>query len=137
MFCEHYFLPQVKNTWSIKRYFHTFFFSRLFCFSFNKVAFKRFPCVEWSFETSFWKKLARKNVKKSWKIISNLCILHWGFCIINYYEQKNNYKWPKWNSENKTYTLYLIQKQLSANTLQNKCSLKLCKIHMKNSLSKN
>ena len=120
-----------------KEIFPYIFFPRLFCFSFNKVVFKSFPYVEWSFETSFWKKVAKKNVKKSWKIISNLCIPHWGFCIINYYEQKINYMWPKSTSEKKTYTLYLIQKQLSANTLQNKCSLKLCKIHMKNNLSKN
>ena len=31
--------------------------------------FKRFPCVKWSFEASFWKKVAKKNVNKYWKII--------------------------------------------------------------------
>ena len=32
MFCEHYFLPQVKKIGSINRYFHTFPFQDWFVF---------------------------------------------------------------------------------------------------------
>ena len=32
MFCEHYFLPRVKNIGSIKIYFHTFPFQDCFVF---------------------------------------------------------------------------------------------------------
>ena len=32
MFCEHYFVPQVKKIGSIKRYFHTFTFQDRFVF---------------------------------------------------------------------------------------------------------
>ena len=32
MFCEYYFLPQVKNIGSIKTYFHTFPFQDCFVF---------------------------------------------------------------------------------------------------------
>ena len=55
MFCEHYFMSQLKNIGSIEIFPHISF-SRLLCFSFNKVVFKRFPCVRWSFEACFWKK---------------------------------------------------------------------------------
>ena len=55
MFCENYFMSQLKNIGSIEIFPHISF-SRLLCFSFNKVVFKRFPCVRWSFEACFWKK---------------------------------------------------------------------------------
>ena len=55
MFCENYFMSQLKNIGSIEIFPHISF-SRLLCFSFNKVVFKRFPCVRWSFEACFWEK---------------------------------------------------------------------------------
>ena len=42
MFCEHYFLPQVKNTRGLKRYFHTFPFQGWFVFYLMTLFFKGF-----------------------------------------------------------------------------------------------
>ena len=67
MFYQHYFLSQVENIGSIKRYFH-----RLLCFSFNNFVFKRFPCAELSFEVCFWISSKEKceQISKSNLIIS-------------------------------------------------------------------
>ena len=43
IFCEHYFLPQVKNIESIKTYFHTFPFQDCFVFHLIRLVLKGFP----------------------------------------------------------------------------------------------
>ena len=59
-----------EKYWEYKEVFPYIFFSRLLCFSFNKVVFKRFPSDKCSFEACFWKKnVAKKNVLKTQKII--------------------------------------------------------------------
>ena len=61
MFCKHYFLPKVKNTWSIKRYFHTFTFLDCFAFHFITLFLKGFLVLSDLFEAWFWKKKGKKN----------------------------------------------------------------------------
>ena len=56
MFCEHYFLPQVKNTWSIKRYFHTFFFQDCFVFHLIRLLLKGFLVLSDLLKPPFEKK---------------------------------------------------------------------------------
>ena len=58
-----------EKYWQYKEIFPCISFWRLLCFSFNNIAFKKFICVKWSFEASFWKKVAKKNVNKYRKII--------------------------------------------------------------------
>ena len=50
-----------EKYWEYKEIFPHIFFSRLFCFSFNKIAFRRFPCAKWSFEACFWKKSSKED----------------------------------------------------------------------------
>ena len=69
MFCEHYFLPQVKNVGSIKRYFHIFPFENCFVFHLIKLFLKGFLVLRDLLKPAFEKKVAKKNVNKSKKII--------------------------------------------------------------------
>ena len=75
--------------WEYKGIFPFIFFSRLLCFSFNNVDFKKFP---WTlpFAACFWKKKFTNLGKYS----NNQRITHVGFCIINDYKRKVSYTWP-------------------------------------------
>ena len=68
MFCEHYYLPQVKNMGSINRYFHTFPFQDCFVFYLIKFFLEGFLVINDLLKTAFEKK-KEKNVNKSQKII--------------------------------------------------------------------
>ena len=68
MFCEHYFLPQVKNIGSIKRYFHTFSFQDCFVFHVLTLFLKGFLVLIDLLKPTF-EKVAKKILKKSRKII--------------------------------------------------------------------
>ena len=80
--------------WEYKGIFPFIFFSRLLCFSFNKVVFKKFP---WTlpFAACFWK----KKLTNLGKYSNNQRITHVGFCIINDYKRKVNYTWPNMSCE--------------------------------------
>ena len=70
MFCEHYyFLPQVKNIGSIKRYFHTFPFQDCFVFHLITLFLKGFLVLSDLLKPAFEKKVAKKILNKSRKII--------------------------------------------------------------------
>ena len=67
MFCEHYFLAQVKNIGSIKRYLHTFPFQDCFVFHLMKLFLKGFLVLSGLLKPAFKKKWQRKmltNLKK-------------------------------------------------------------------------
>ena len=58
-----------EKYWECKEIFSSISCSRLLCFSFKNIVFERFPCVNWSSEACSWKKVAKKNVNKSQKIM--------------------------------------------------------------------
>ena len=70
MFCEHYFLPEVKNVGSVKRYFHTF----PFCFVFHVIKGFLVLCdlLKPTFEKSSQEKCQQISTKN--QIISTNCI---------------------------------------------------------------
>ena len=68
MFCEHYFLPQVKNIGSIKRYFHTFPFQDCFVFHLITLFLKGFLVLSDLLKPAF-EKSSKENINKSQKII--------------------------------------------------------------------
>ena len=66
MFCEHYFLPQVKNIGSIKIYFHTFPFQGCFVFHILMLFLKGFLVLSDLLKPVF-EKVAKKILNKSQK----------------------------------------------------------------------
>ena len=72
MFCEHYFLPQVKNIGSIKRYFHTFPFQDCFVFHLIALLLKGFLVLSDPLKPAFEKssKENSKQISKKNQIIS-------------------------------------------------------------------
>ena len=76
MLCEHYFLLQVKNIGSIKRYFHAFPFQDCFVFHLITLFLKGLLVLSDLLKPAFEKKQRTP---------------HGDFCIINDYERKINY----------------------------------------------
>ena len=72
-----------EKYWDYKEIFQYISSSRLLCFWFNDLVFKRFACVKWSFEVYFWKKVAKKNVNKSRKIITQ-----WAYTALRFLHKK-------------------------------------------------
>ena len=61
MFCEHYFLPQVKNIGSTKSYFHTFTFQDCFVFHLISLFLKGFLVLSDLWKSAFEKKTSKDN----------------------------------------------------------------------------
>ena len=72
MFCEHYFLPQVKNIGSIKRYFHTFPFQECFVLHLITLFLKGFLVLSDLLKSAFEKSSTEnsKQISKNNQIIS-------------------------------------------------------------------
>ena len=77
MFSEHYFLPQVNNIESVKRYLHTFPFQNCFVFHLVTLFLKDFLVLSDPLNPAF-KKSSKENSeqisKKKNQIISAYCI---------------------------------------------------------------
>ena len=70
MFCEHYFLPQVKNIEGIKRYFHTFPLQDWFVFQDLMTLFLKGLLGLSDLQKPAFEKAAKKIINKSRKIIT-------------------------------------------------------------------
>ena len=63
MFCDHYFLPQVKNIGDIKRYIHTFPFQDWFVFHLMTLFLKGFLGLSHVLKPTFEKR-SEENYRK-------------------------------------------------------------------------
>ena len=69
MVCKHYFLPQVKNVESKKRFFRTFPFQDCFAFHLLTLFLKGFLVLSDLLKPAF-EKSSKENINKSQKIIT-------------------------------------------------------------------